>query len=412
MKRNHIVLIKRLLAYGLAANLAAQPAFAQVAISQLPLSSAGGSNIVPNVLFTLDNSGSMSSDYIPDYVNPAASFMPGNPCMTDSGGSNLCVVGDPPYSAGGQFAMNGVAYDPNFSYLPGIDSNGQPHVNPPSGTLTPTSTPNDAYGTVGGTTNVTTSIQDRRYCNSNSVCKRNGQDDASGNLVSGTDDIGRAMSAGKFPYRTNASNSSAAVFGLPEMMPIGAVSRSGSTATITTVEAHGLTTSDKIFVTHTGIGSVDLSFVAVASVPTTTSFTYTSTASGTMVSGAAGTFTRTGSTVTVTSTAHTLATNDRVDIFTGALSLDTTGVTVTRLTANTFSYTMPGSVTVASTPGAWARQKAFYRKYDSGTFSRSSNIVTVNTAGSTVTVGGGGTPAGEAGPPNGPATESKRALTK
>src|SRR5438309_2220735 len=177
-----------------------------------------------------------------------------------------------------------------------------------------------------------------------------------------------------------ASNSSAVVFGLPEMMQIGAISRIGSTATITTVEAHGLTTSDKIFVTHTGIGSVDLSFVAVASVPTTTSFTYTSTASGTMVSGAAGTFTRTGSTVTVTSTAHTLATNDRVDIFTGALSLDTTGVTVTRLTANTFSYTMPGSVTVASTPGAWARQKAFYRKYDSGTFSRSSNIVTVNTA--------------------------------
>src|SRR5207253_6183915 len=112
MKPNHVVLIKRLLAYGLAANLAAQPAFAQVAISQLPLASAGGSNIVPNVLFTLDNSGSMSSDYIPDYVNPAASFMPGNPCMTDSGGSNLCAVGDPPYSAGGQFAMNGVAYDP------------------------------------------------------------------------------------------------------------------------------------------------------------------------------------------------------------------------------------------------------------------------------------------------------------
>src|SRR5207247_10015353 len=35
MKRNQLVVIKRLLAYGLAANLAVQPAFAQVTISQL-----------------------------------------------------------------------------------------------------------------------------------------------------------------------------------------------------------------------------------------------------------------------------------------------------------------------------------------------------------------------------------------
>src|SRR5260221_9848446 len=179
MKHNHIVLIKRLLAYGPAANLAVQPAFAQVTISQLPLASAGGNNVLPNLLFTLDNSGSMNWDFIPDYVNPATSGMPNNPCMTDSTGSNLCVAGDPPYSAGGQFGSNGVAYDPNFSYLAGIDSNGQPHVNPPSGTLTPTSTPNDAWGVqFSGTTNLTTSVQDRRYCNANNVCMRSGQTDS------------------------------------------------------------------------------------------------------------------------------------------------------------------------------------------------------------------------------------------
>src|SRR5882672_1814529 len=164
MKRNHLVLIKRLLAYGLAANLAAQPAFAQVAISQLPLASAGGNSILPNLLFTLDNSGSMDWDFVPDYVNPlvASFFMPNNPCMTDSGGNTLCVAGDPPYSAGGQFAMNGVAYDPNFSYLAGIDSNGQPHVNPPSGTLNSTSVTRDAY-LGGGTTDLTSNVQDRRF---------------------------------------------------------------------------------------------------------------------------------------------------------------------------------------------------------------------------------------------------------
>src|SRR5947208_3474787 len=134
MKRNHLVLIKRLLAYGLAANLAAQPAFAQVTISQLPLASAGGNNIVPNLLFTID---------------------------------------------------------------------------------------------------VTSAIQDRRYCNSNGVCMRNGQTDSAppapltaNTLVSGTDDVPHAaMSAGQFPYRTNRSNASfkivsgaqTMVFGLPEM---------------------------------------------------------------------------------------------------------------------------------------------------------------------------------------------------
>ena len=186
MKRNHIVLIKRLLACGLAANLAVQPAFAQVTISQLPLASAGGNNILPNLLFTLDNSGSMNWDFIPDYVNPATSGMPNNPCMTNSAGSNLCVAGDPPYTAGGQFGSNGVAYDPNFSYLAGIDANGQPHVNPPSGTLTVTNTPNDAWGVqFSSNSDLTTAVRDRRYCNSNNLCKRNGADDTGTVLPAG-----------------------------------------------------------------------------------------------------------------------------------------------------------------------------------------------------------------------------------
>src|SRR5438045_8155595 len=109
MKRNHCVLIRRLLAYGLASNLAVQPAFAQVTVSQLPLASAGGNNILPNLLFTLDNSGSMAWQFVPDYVDPTTVFTvsgsnsaPNNPCMTTSAGSTICVEGDPPYSAGGE----------------------------------------------------------------------------------------------------------------------------------------------------------------------------------------------------------------------------------------------------------------------------------------------------------------------
>ena len=364
MKRNHVVLIKRLLACGLAANLAMQPAFAQVTVSQLPLASAGGNNILPNLLFTLDNSGSMFWDFNPDYVSPATSGMPNNPCMSDSGGSTLCVAGDPPYSAGGQFAMNGVAYDPDFSYLSGVDSNGQPHVNPPSGTLTPTSTPNDAWGVqFSGTANLTTSVQDRRYCNSNGVCKRNGQDDASGNLVSGTDDVGHAMSAGEFPYRTNASNSSTGIFGMPEMMQIGSFARSGSTVTATTVEAHGLTTSDKVFVTS-GSSGLNVTCVAVTSTATANTFTYASGSSGTIAATAAsyrkcasGTFSRGSGTVTVnTAAVHGLVSGDVITTFIAASNaMNASNVVVTVASTSQFTYAVGGGGTSSATAGFWVR---------------------------------------------------------
>ncbi len=385
MKRNHLVLIKRLLAYGLAANLAAQPAFAQVTISQLPLASAGGNNIVPNLLFTLDNSGSMAWQFVPDYVDPGTviavtgtNSSPNNPCMSTSTGSNLCVEGDPGYSAGGEFAMNGVGYDPNFSYLAGIDSNGQPHINPPSGTLTPTTTPKDAYTAASGTIDVTTAIPDRKYCNSNGVCMRNGQTDASppatltaNTLVSGTDDVGHTMSAGQFPYRTNKSNASfnivsgaqTKVFGLPEMMPIGSFARAGSTVTAATVEAHGLTTSDKVFVTS-GTGGLNVTCVAVNSTANANTFTYTSGSSGTIAATSAsyrrcdtGNFARSGGTVTVTTSSnHGLVLNDIVTTFVASsAAMSVTSANVTAVTATTFTFSISGSGTIASTAGFWVR---------------------------------------------------------
>src|SRR5438477_366205 len=390
MKRNHVVLIRRLLAYGLAANLAVQPAFAQVTVSQLPLASAGGNNILPNLLFTLDNSGSMAWQFVPDYVDPTTVFTvsgsnsaPNNPCMTTGAGSTICVEGDPPYSAGGEFAMNGVGYDPNFSYLAGIDSNGQPHVNPPSGTLTPTATPKDAYTAASGTIDVTSAIPDRRYCNSNNVCMRNGQTDSASpaspgapagipglTRVSGTDDSGHAMSAGQFPYRTNKSNASfnvvggaqTMVFGLPEMMPIGSFTRAGSTVTATTVEAHGLTTSDKVFVTS-GTGGLSVTCVPVASTTNANTFTYTSGSSGTITATSAsyrkcdtGNFARSSGTVTVTTSGnHGLVVNDIVTTFVPTSSaMSVTSASVTAVTATTFTYAVNGG-TITSTAGFWVR---------------------------------------------------------
>src|ERR1700704_3677156 len=150
-----ITFAKQTAAYLVAACMGAQPAFAAVTdISNVPLGSSAGAGFLPNLLFILDDSGSMASDYNPDYVND------NNGCMTDSGGNTNCTRGDPAYEAGGQNGFNGIGYEPNFTYQNGLSSTGQPVVNPPSGTLSPTSLTQDAY-LGGGSVNVTTNFPDK-----------------------------------------------------------------------------------------------------------------------------------------------------------------------------------------------------------------------------------------------------------
>jgi len=262
----------RLLAYLLVWCLTIQPALADiVTISQTPLATSGGSSILANLLFTLDDSGSMDWDYLPDHVDDARQ------CMSEDNGDTDCQRGDPPYEAGGQNGSNGVAYDPNVNYQPALNPDGTPVL----ATIDVTSVPNDAFGAQSGSsTNITTGITERRYCNANDVCKRNGATADGSALVSGTDAAANAMSAGRFSYRTHASNASTQIFGLPEMMPLASFSRSGNTITATTIAAHGLATGNVIYVTGTGLGSFDLS-AATVTVVNATQFQYTRTNSGT-----------------------------------------------------------------------------------------------------------------------------------
>lgn len=193
-------------------------------VSNVPLATAGGTTILPNLLFDLDDSGSMNWDFMPDYVSPNTGGVALNqsiPCMYDANkssfgaGKTFCNPGDAPYAAGGSKGFNGVAYDPNFYYRAGIGSNGQPLINPPSGLPlnNPVSTTkvfddvyqHSPYGSSTTTVNLATAIPEMKYCNSNGICKRNGATDASPPVVvSGTDGLGRTMSAGQFPYRTRS----------------------------------------------------------------------------------------------------------------------------------------------------------------------------------------------------------------
>jgi len=59
------------------------------------------------------------------------------------------------------------------------------------------------------------------------------------------------MATGSSPIARTRSTRATRIFGLPETMSIGSFTRSGTTVTVTSVEPHGLTTSDKVYVPTT-----------------------------------------------------------------------------------------------------------------------------------------------------------------
>ena len=356
-----INLVKRVTACVLAASMFAQPAFAAVTdLSNVPLGSTAGASYLPNLLFILDDSGSMASDYNPDYVND------NNGCMTRSGGNTNCTRGDAPYEAGGQNGFNGVGYDPNFTYQNGLSSNGQPVLNPPSGTLSPTSLVPDAY-LGGGNIDITSTFPDKNYCNSASTpaCKRSGANTSGTVTPAGTQDAeGHNLAAGQFPYRANMSSQSTINFGLPEMMTTASFTRSGSTVTATTIGKLSqplFAVNDKVYVTS-GTAGLNVTCATVTAA-TTSTFTYTTAGSGTIgaTTGSfrkcgTGTWTRAGTLVTVTAT-HGLQTNDLLLIDSDDNNQDkTTAAPVTVTSTTTFTYTGSSSGGSASSGNvAWVR---------------------------------------------------------
>lgn len=129
------------------------------------MASASSLNVLPNVLFTLDDSGSMGWDWLPDYVDDS------NTCKARSSGSTNCQTGDPAY-ASPQF--NGVYYNPTITYLPALNSDGtakQSFGSPWTAVKT------DGLSGSSGTINLTNAFPHRYYCNAAlTECRRNGID--------------------------------------------------------------------------------------------------------------------------------------------------------------------------------------------------------------------------------------------
>jgi len=171
-------------------------AFAAVTtIANAPLQMGVASSVKPNVMLLFDDSGSMAWDFMPDWIGPSP--LPG--CGVDKprhaggggggGGLAACFTGtyptvglqgDPPYYS---YQFNGVYYNPNVYYPPGVTATGASMTSYTSGNSSGwTRVPVDGYGTTSGTINLVTGFPEAVFCDSSSVtppstrCKRNGVD--------------------------------------------------------------------------------------------------------------------------------------------------------------------------------------------------------------------------------------------
>ncbi len=121
----------------------ASPA-ALVDLATAPLANSTTSLVLPNLMYILDNSGSMRSDYMPDYVNDT------NKCKSTATGTSAtifsaaCGFGDPAYNLKD---FNTLYYNPEITYLPTINGDGsiRPSMNS-ANTAGWTNVPNDPYG--------------------------------------------------------------------------------------------------------------------------------------------------------------------------------------------------------------------------------------------------------------------------
>ena len=131
-------------------------------LATVPLATATTTNVLPNLMFTLDDSGSMDSNYLPDWANDSV-------CKSTSGTYNSACANQPPYRSSD---FNAIYYNPAIRYTPAMNADGTSK----SSQTTWTAVKNDAYNIQStSSTNLVTSYTDVEWCTDNSYtdCLRN-----------------------------------------------------------------------------------------------------------------------------------------------------------------------------------------------------------------------------------------------
>ncbi|MES1981935.1 MAG: PilC/PilY family type IV pilus protein [Pseudomonadota bacterium] len=145
---------------------------AQTDLANAPLASSSNTAVRPNLLFTLDDSGSMAWNFLPDYAGgQLVSGATANHCRI----SNSCGVGETPFMSN---EYNGVAYNPRLTYMLPVNADGTLKASQGSPW---TAVKVDGYGILSASTiNLTNAYPEIVYSASSSCsgssCKKNGVD--------------------------------------------------------------------------------------------------------------------------------------------------------------------------------------------------------------------------------------------
>ncbi len=165
---NRFLAFLRLLAALSTALAASVPASAApTGIAQLPLLNLNGTgNVKPNLMLLYDNSGSMAYMATPDYVGDTTTCRGGS--TMSSASTVACSVGHPPFNSAD---FNKQYYNPAVRYTPPVRADGTSYDSMTTWTAVKT----DAFGVnkvdlenkARTSTNLTTSMPDLRWCDSN-----------------------------------------------------------------------------------------------------------------------------------------------------------------------------------------------------------------------------------------------------
>jgi type IV pilus assembly protein PilY1 len=166
-------------------------------LSDVPLANSASTAVLPNLMYILDDSGSMTWDYMPDtvYNYPNCKYCSSTSTSSCSADATYCMYnadnvnsgyGQPPYFSND---FNQIYYNPDITYSPAVTSTGLSMGNQP-----PTAAQNDPFGVMySGTSDLTKTFPDVYFCNipspsvpssftNTNVCRRNGID----NVQTGT----------------------------------------------------------------------------------------------------------------------------------------------------------------------------------------------------------------------------------
>lgn len=134
-------------------------------LATTPLANSTSSAVRPNIMYVLDDSGSMAWDYTPDYINDtgtgAMCWDTNSGVPRDSDSATQCSFGRMPWMTSD---VNYQYYSPDIRYMPPVNANGTSY---PASTASNAKL--DGYGIAStSTTNLTNSYTHTSWCNSSS----------------------------------------------------------------------------------------------------------------------------------------------------------------------------------------------------------------------------------------------------